>query len=176
MKRALGVIGVAALLAVVGLGVTLSVARSHDGPLPGALEIVPGGPFEAGVRYMATEEPDWGFLRDRETVELQLLEPERSRTTWILEHDGRPFIASGYMNSFVGKLWKQWPKHAERDGRALLRVDGTVYERRMVRLSASETAAAVLTELGRKYMDGLPIGIEQVESGSIWLFELRPRR
>ena len=30
------------------------------------------------------------------------------------------------MNSLVGKLWKSWPSQAERDGRAVIRVDGLI--------------------------------------------------
>ena len=165
-----GVLG--ALVAIVLL-VTVA-ARLHDGPLGGPLEIVAAGPFRTGEPHRGAE-PDWSFLRDRQTVQLQLLDPERSRTTWILVHDGRPFIASGYMNTFLGRLWKQWPKEAERDGRAILRVDGRLYPRRMVRLEASELAAAVLSELGRKYVGGAEIPVSEVATGSIWLFELAPR-
>jgi hypothetical protein len=32
-------------------------------------------------------------------------------------------MVSGYMNTTVGRLWKQWPAQAERDGRAVVRID-----------------------------------------------------
>jgi hypothetical protein len=164
------------LILVIGvvLGV-FAVARFHDGPLEGALAIVAAGPFDSGEMQTGMEEPDWVFLRDYSTVEFQLLDPVRSRTTWIMEHEGRIFIPSGYMNSFLGKVWKHWPKEAEEDGRAILRVDGKLYERQMVRIRDETVATPVLNELGRKYVGGASIPFQQVASGDIWLFELRPR-
>ena len=77
------------LILVIGvvLGV-FAVARFHDGPLEGALAIVAAGPFDSGEMQMGVEEPDWAFVRDYSTVEFQLLDPVRSRTTWIMEHKG----------------------------------------------------------------------------------------
>jgi hypothetical protein len=168
----LAVVIVVALVGVVGL---FSAARFHDGPFEGALAIVSAGAFESGELQTDSEEPDWSFLKEYFTVEFQLLDPARSRTTYIMEHDGRIFIPSGYMNSIGGKIWKHWPKEAEKDGRALLRVDGKLYERQLVRLEGGEVAAAVLAELGRKYVGGAEIPLEAVTSGDVWLFELRPR-
>jgi hypothetical protein len=92
-----------------------------------------------------------------------------------MEHEGRIFIPSGYMNSIGGKIWKHWPKEAEEDGRALLRVDGKLYERQLVRIREGDVVPAILAELGRKYVPGGDIPVEQVTSGNLWLFELRPR-
>ena len=156
------------------LGV-FAVARFHDGPLEGVLEIVAAGPIDSGEIQVGIEEPEWGFLKDYSTVEFQLLDPVRSRTTWIMEYEGRIFIPSGYMNSFLGKIWKHWPKEAEEDGRAILRVDGKLYERQMVRIRDEAVATPVLSELSRKYVGGAAIPFQQVESGDIWLFELQPR-
>ena len=36
------------------------------------------------------------------------------------------------MGTAVGRLWKRWPVQAARDGRAVLRIDGKRYERRLV--------------------------------------------
>ena len=167
-------------LLILVIGVVLAVftvARFHDGPLGGALAIVAAGPFDSGELQAGMEEPDWAFLRDYSTVEFQLLNPVRSRTTWIMEHDGRIFIPSGYMNSLLGKIWKHWPKEAEEDGRALLRVDGKLYERQLVRIEDEGVATPVLNELGRKYdAGGRALPFQQVASGDIWLFELRPRK
>ena len=38
--------------------------------------------------YHTGAEPDWSYVRDIETVEFQLMDPERSRTTWIMEYEG----------------------------------------------------------------------------------------
>ena len=176
MKRILRVVGSVAIVTVLAVVGVLAAARFHDGPFDGALEIVSAGAFRSGELHTGPDEPDWTFLRDYATVEFQLLEPERSRTTWIMEHDGRIFIVSGYMNTIAGTIWKQWPKEAERDGRAILRVDGRLYERQMVRIHEGDMVAPVLSEIGRKYMGGgADVPFEQVTSGSMWLFELRPR-
>ena len=86
---------------------------------------------------------DWRFVHDRQEVQFQLIDPERSRTTWIVEVNGRIYIPSGYMNTPWGKLWKQWPIEAEKDGRILLRVDGKIYKRQLVRVMESPDLAAV---------------------------------
>lgn len=161
-----GLIGLVIVLTIA----TLVFARFHDGPL----ELISGGPFTSGERYQGPE-PDWSFLKDYVTVEFQLLEPVRSRTTWIVEHDNRIFIPSGYMNSTVGKIWKQWPKEAEKDGRAILRVDGKLYERRLVRIRSGDILTPVLAELGRKYVGGQPVPLTAVTSDDLWIFELVPR-
>ena len=173
-KRVLSIMGIVVLVPVVVLLGIFVAARLHDGPLGGALAIVAAGPFESGEPY-AGPEPDWSFLRDYATVEFQLLDPPRSRTTWIMEHDNRIFIVSGYMNTWYGKLWKHWPAEAEADGRILLRVDGRVYERRMVRVTGGDVVPPVLAEISRKYFGGAPVPVSEVTSGNLWMFELTPR-
>jgi len=170
----LRVVGGSAVLVVLVVAAVLVTARLHDGPIDGALEIVAAGPFQSGEMHTGPE-PDWSFLRDYVTVEFQLVDPPRSRTTWIMEHDNRIFIVSGYMNTFYGRLWKHWPSEAEEDGRVILRVDGKRYERQMVRVLEGEVVPPVLAELSRKYAGGGPIPAEEVSSGNIWMFELAPR-
>ncbi len=171
MRGGLGIILVVIVL-VVGVVV---MARFADGPLGGPFEIVSAGAFRSGELHVGPE-PDWSFLLDRQTVEFQLLDPARSRTTWILMHDGRIFIVSGYMNTWYGKLWKHWPAQAEADGRAILRVDGRLYERRLVRILEGQDVQPILAEFGRKYVvGGSQVPTSEVTSGNLWLFELRPR-
>jgi len=111
------------------VGGTLTGARFADGPLG----IVAGGPLTAG-ELVSGAEPDWSFVRGLPTIELQLQEPPRSRTTWVLLHEGRLFVPSGYMQSWWGQLWKQWPPEAERDGLAIVRIAGKRYARTLVRI------------------------------------------
>ena len=162
-------VGMVATL-LVGLCFVAIVVQSFDGPVA----IIAGGPFTSGERYSGPE-PDWEFLRDREEVEFQLLDPARSRTTWIAYHEGKIYIPSGYMNTAVGKLWKRWPHEAMADGRALLRVDGQIYERELVRVMTGPAVLPVLAELKRKYIPDAEISSEPVESGALWLFELAAR-
>ena len=140
-------------------------ARFHDGPIA----IVAGGPFTSGEIYSGPE-PDWSEMRTRPEVEFQLLEPARSRVTWIAEHDGKPYIVSGYMNTSVGKLWKQWPHEALEDGRAVLRIDGKRYPVRAVRVTDPKLLEEVGAAISKKYLDGSASGI-----GNGWLFLMDPR-
>ena len=145
------------------------VTRFTDGPTG----IITGGAFSSGE--IVSEEPDWRYVKDYDIVEFQLLDPARSRTTWIVEHDGRIFIPSGYMLSTVGKIWKQWPLQAEKDGRAILRVDAKLYPRQLVRIKDDPVLPAVLAELSRKYANGAQIPVSEVSRGSLWIFELVQR-
>ncbi len=85
--RVLRVIAAVILTLLLLLGLLVYGARYKDRPLG----LLPGGPLQAG-----TLEPgaaaDWSFARDEDTIELQLLSQDRSRTTWILVHDGAGFI------------------------------------------------------------------------------------
>lgn len=163
--RRLGVLFVA-LLAVAGSVVV--AARLSDGPMG----ILAGGPLVSG-ELVTGAEPDWTFARDIPTIELQLLEPARSRTAWILVHEGNAYVVSLYMDSALGRLWKQWPIEAGRDGRAIIRVDGKRYERQLGRIKGGPIVEALTAELDRKY--GVAATPESVAADSIWLFELEPR-
>jgi hypothetical protein len=171
------VIGFISLIVLVIVSIFV-VARFSDGPIGNGppLEMVTAGPFKTGDLQVGLDEPDWSFLKDYPIVQFQLLNPPRSRTTFIMETDGRIFIPSGYMNSTMGKIWKHWPMEAEKDGRAILRVDGKLYARTMVRIQEGEILDDVLAELSRKYAGGFPISQENIDSGDLWIFELEPRK
>lgn len=160
-------LGALLIIVALALGVLFIIARFSDGPL----ELVAGGPFTTGDIYRGPE-PDWSFVADRPTIQFQLVDPPRSRTAWIIEYDGRIFIPCGYMDTFWGRLWKQWPIEAERDGRALLRIDGTIYPRQLVRVQSGPDVAPVVAKLAQKY--GMPVDVSAVESGSLWLFQAAP--
>ncbi len=169
------------------LGLMLAIAlfligmRFADGPYG----FVAGGAFSSGERYLGPE-PDWSFVKDRDEVEFQLLAPARSRTTWIVEHEGRIYIPCGFMNSTLGRWLKQWPIEAEKDGRAVLRIDGVLYERVLVRIKDGDQLPFLLSELGRKYLQdsaslsseeqeqALAAGLKQIADGSLWIFEMAP--
>lgn len=168
LKAILKFIGGVLVVMVVAFVVTITAARFADGPWG----VIAGGAFSSGE--LVTVEPDWSFAKDLNTVEFQLLDPEASRTTWIMVHNGRVFIPSGYMNSTVGKLWKHWPAQAEADGRAILRIDGKLYNRQLQRVKNDPDLTAVLSEVSRKYIGG-PVPMSEVESNNLWVFELLPR-
>ncbi len=184
------VLNVLKWLAFVVLGVGVAIAlylfgmRFADGPSG----FIAGGAFSTGEAYQGAE-PDWLFVKDRSEVEFQLLDPDRSRTTWIVEYEGRIYIPCGYMNSTWGRIWKQWPIEAEKDGRAILRVDGVLYDRKLVRIKEGAQIPYLLSELVRKYYfnpDAPLMSAEQREQAaagamnrlrdeSLWIFELAPR-
>jgi hypothetical protein len=170
MRAVLRVLGGLVALVLVGVGGLLVGARFADGPIA----IVAGGPFTSG-ELVGGPEPDWSFVRDVREVEFQLLDPPRSRTTWILDHAGKAYIPCGYMTSWWGRLWKQWPAEAEQDPRILLRIGDALYERRLVRIREGPVVAPLLEELGRKYLGSRKVPMEELTSGNLWLYELAPR-
>ena len=168
LRRVLIAVGVVILVPVVALG-TLAVASGSADP-PSAF--FGGGPLVDG-ELVTGPEPDWSFVGDVGVVDLQLVDPPRSRVVWIADHDGKLYVVSGYMGSFLGRLWKRWPVQAERDGRAVLRIEGKRYERTLVRIrTGADVIEGVSAELTRKYGGADP---RSIESGDMWLFELAPR-
>ena len=154
---------------MIALSAFLFSMRFHDGPI----EIISGGPFKTGELVQGSE-PDWNQHADRPTIQLQSVVPPRSRTLWVVVVEDRLFIPSGYMNTRFGKIWKQWPKHAIKDGRAFIRIKDKIYPRQMIRIGADhELTAQVVEALKAKYPGQLDIG--SVEANDTWLFELAPR-
>ena len=77
------------------------------------------------------------------------------------------------MNSLVGKLWKSWPSQAERDGRAVIRVDGVRYERQLVRIESGAGLDELTALMNEKYSSqATPAAID---AGDLWMFEAAPR-
>ncbi len=163
---------------VLFIGVAYGGMRISDGPVEfwPWFTISIGGPFRSGEVVASPE--NWEFLKEREEMEIQTIDPSTSRTLWVPVVDGKLYIVSGYMNSTIGRLWKQWPTYMEEDNRILIRVDGNIYEQRLNRITEGPIAAEVMTEIGRKYFGG-PVEVNPqagigVTSGSVWLFEVVP--
>ena len=113
---------------------------------------------------------DWSFARNVVTVELQLLEPERSRTVWVLVHDRAAYIPCGVPNF---RLWKQWPHEAVVQGAALVRLDDQIYPVELVKDQDPERFAALVEQLDDKYSPG---SAGSMTPDRLWLFRLDPRR
>ena len=168
LKKA-GVIGLWLLLILATAIVTAAIKqRSADGPN----RVFSGGALVTGDLYRGVE-PDWRFVNDIDTLELQLLNPEQSRRIWTASVDGKIYVWSGYMNSMVGKLWKSWPAQAEQDGRAILRIDGVRYERQLVRITSGAGLEALTALLNEKY--GSKATPAAIDSGDLWMFGAAPR-
>lgn len=152
------VVGVIALFALLFFG-----ARFHDGPLGP----IPGGPLVAGSE---ASEPvtDWAFVSDIGEVELQLATEDRSRTTWILAHEGVAYVPC----SLGFPPGKRWYKDAAVDGRAVLRIEGQRYPVTLTKLddeAVQELEAVVRSEVTRKYGQAPP------SDAGVWLFRIDSR-
>jgi hypothetical protein len=149
---------VSALLA----GAAAVVARTMDGPLGP----FPGGPFLSGTP-VGSPLTNWTFATNIQNIELQLLEPPRSRTTWILVLNGQAFIPCGLPDF---RLWNQWPHEAVSDGRALVRIAGKLHRTDLTRVDDPEIHASVAREVERKY------GVGNTSTDTLWVFRLDPPR
>ena len=167
VRRGLLVIGVLVLIPVFALAALAVSTRLSDGPSV----IFAGGPLVAG-EMVTGPEPDWSFVRDVRVFELQLLNPPRSRTLWIVEHEGKLYLNSNYMGGLRERLWKRWPAQAERDGRAIMRINGKRYERTLVRIKTGPVVEGITAEFTRKY--GVEMTPAEVEAEELWLFEMAP--
>ena len=168
VRKVLVVIGVLILIPVLAIGTLVVTSGSADPPSA----FFGGGPLVSG-EFVVGPEPDWSFLGDVGTIDLQLVDPPRSRVVWVADYDGKMYVVSGYMGNAIGRLWKRWPAQAERDGRAVVRIEDKRYERTLVRIrSGMDVLTGVSAELDRKYGFG---GADSIEAGNTWLFELTPR-
>jgi len=167
-RNALILIGVLILIPIVAIGTLAVTSRNSDPPTA----FFGGGPLIAG-ELIRGPEPDWSFLGDVGTIDLQLLDPPRSRVVWVADYNGRAYVVSGYMGNAIGRIWKQWPVQAEQDGRAVVRIMGKRHERKLVRIPpGTDVIQGVSAEFNRKYRFGGP---DSIEAGTTWLFELAPR-
>ncbi len=176
MKRIAKWFGIVIVGIFVLIGVSYGAMRMSDGPVEfwPWFTISIGGPFRSGE--LTASPSNWDFIKEREEIEIQTLNPTTSRTVWVPVIDGKLYIVSGYMNSGIGRLWKQWPTYMEEDNRILIRIDGNIYEQRLNRITEGPITAEVMSEIGRKYFGG-PAGVNPqagigVTSGSVWLFEV----
>ena len=167
VRRGLLVIGVLVLIPAFALTALAVSTRLSDGPSV----IFAGGPLIAG-EMVTGPEPDWSFVRDVRVFELQLLNPPRSRTLWIVEHEGKLYLNSNYMGGLRERLWKRWPAQAEQDGRAIMRINGKRYERTLVRIKTGPIVEGITAEFTRKY--GVEMTPAEVEAEELWLFEMAP--
>ena len=150
------ILGIAVLAVCIVFG-----ARLADGPLGP----VPGGPMSG--QLVAEPVTDWGFIVERDTVELEVNpDAPRAITTWVLGYGGQPFIPSGF------GARKTWTAQLAADGRAMLRVDGQLYERQAVRVTDEELLEELRAVLIRKY-DLDPEG--NFSGSETWFFRLDPR-
>ena len=160
----------ACLLAIPVAAVATAAVKQRfaDGPN----RVFSGGPLVSGELYTGPE-PDWSFVNDIPTVELQLLDPAQSRRIWIAEAEGKLYVWSGYMSTTVGRIWKQWPVQAEQDGRAIIRINDIRYERQLNRIQSGDELDAIAAAITGKYPSQTTRA--GIEAGGVWVFEAAPR-
>ncbi len=156
------------LIPVTAVVTAAAKQRFADGPNL----VFSGGPLESGELHTGPE-PDWSFVSEVPTIELQLLDPPRSRRIWTAEYAGKLYVWSGYMGTAVGRLWKRWPVQAERNGHAVIRIDGIRYERQLVRITSGDILDGISAAITRKYPSQTTRAT--VEAGDVWVFEAAPR-
>lgn len=167
-------------LVVLLLAVTIITLKLKHQDADGPSVLFPGGELVSGELYRGAE-PDWSFTDDIFTIELQLGDPPTSRRIFIMESDGNIYVPSGYMRSFLGRIWKDWAFEADDgDGLAVARIDGVRYERRLERVTDPTIVEGVAEKLAQKYAGGAtPEAVAEVErsvaEGDTWIFELAPR-
>lgn len=127
----------ASLAALVALlvGGTMIYAPYHDGPIA----MIPGGALESG-ELISGKVADWSFVASVDTIEMQLLaDDNRSRTTWILYHDGAAFIpvTLGFPPG------KSWHHLAADKGDAVVRIAGKRYPVVLGRVEGEESIATM---------------------------------
>ena len=179
LKIALQMIGFVVLIGAVTIG-TLRIQRSSA---DGATVVFPGGEMVAGELHTGPE-PDWSFTDGIFTIELQLNDPMASRRIFILESEGKIYVVSGYMKSFLGKIWKEWAFDAdEGNDEGVLRVNNVRYPRLLIRIEEGDVLNGVAAKLLAKY-SGVPTPVSaeaiataraDIEDGNSWIFELTPR-
>ena len=168
VKRTITVVLCLLLIPVTAVATAAVKQRFADGPN----RVFSGGPLESGELHTGSE-PDWSFVRDIPTIEMQLEDPPRSRRIWTVEFNGKLYVWSAYMDTAVGRLWKRWPIQAERNGRAVIRIDGKRYERQLVRIESGAILDGISAAIGRKYPSQTTRAA--VEAGDAWMFEAAPR-
>ena len=161
-------LGYVVLALAVGIAALFGAARLHDGPMSGALGMIPGGPLESG-EAVTTPVADWSFARDIDTIEMQLTGDVTSRTTWILVDEGVAYIPC----SLGFPPMKNWYKRADVDGRATLRIEGKRYAVELRRTSDAAEIARLTEEVKRKYARGGG-GLPPSEKG-VWFFAVASR-
>lgn len=175
LRISLQIIGILVLIPVVAIATLRLDNINADGPSI----LFPGGKLVSGVLYSGAE-PDWSFTDDLYTIELQLEDPLASRLIFVMESNGKVYVPSGYMKSFLGRIWKDWAFAAdEGDGLAVARIDGVRYERSLIRVEEGPEIEGVAAKLVSKYAGGSPDAVvrsmESIRNGELWIFELAPR-
>lgn len=154
LRWVIRIIAVLAALVVLLFG----AARLHDGPIGP----IPGGALVGG-ELVGAPVADWSFAADVAEIELQLASQSKSRTVWIVAHDGKAYVpaATEYPPG------KTWHRSALMDGRATLRIAGKRYPVMLAKIDDVALVATVRDVAFKKY--------PARPGGEVWLFAVTSR-
>lgn len=159
-------IGIVIAVIIAALVLTALFARVSDGPIG----IFAGGPLTSG-EYIDEEFSDWSAYEGVPEIDMQLLEPPRSRRVWTIVDEGNLYIPAGWVRSMP--LWKQWPHEAVADGRAIVRIQGRIYPVELVKIEDSDLRWKLFRKLAEKYELQVPDAPPDPED--TWIFRAEPR-
>ena len=142
---------------IAGTAIMFVVARFSDGPIG----MLPGGPFTSG-KMTNFHVMQWQQFRGADTIELQLADEDSSRTTWVIVHRSKAYIPA----SLGFPPGKTWHLRADRNGNAVVRMDGKLYKVRLDRISDPEIEATLAELASEKYGGGPP------SDAGVWFFKL----
>ena len=186
-SRKLRTVGIGLILLLVLGIIGFNIAqRQSDGPLN---DMIPGGALVSGELVTAPVE-DWQFMHGK-TIELQLLNPSKSRYTGAMTLNNQLYIPcdlgyvwgrlSGTTRHILHLIYvfKRWHEDALQDGRVVLRLDDKRYARQAVRVTDPATIKTLKTRLESMARDWMAPDIlgPAPTSGprDIWFFRLDPR-
>jgi hypothetical protein len=176
-----------AVLVLVVVATVLVLQRVADGPI-GPFG---GGPFRTGA-LVSEPEVDWArVMESRPPVELQLVEPARSRVTGAFVEEGELYVPCdlGFIAHRIPRTrtrWilslilsvKHWHEDAIRDGRVVLRIAGKRYERQAVRVTDPELLATLRSKIeaaAAAYLEVAQLPDVPADTDAIWFFRMDPR-
>ena len=129
----------------------------------GPLWMLPGGSLSGEVRPVPT---NWTAFDDEKVVQLEVRPSDPySVNIWGVGMGPDFYVASG------GGSGSEWATAMGDDPNVRLRIAGSVYELRSVRVEDEQVLSRFLAELERKY-DFEP---DEEQSGEAWLFRLSER-
>ncbi len=171
------ILGVLVLL----LLTTIVTLRMKNSGADGPSVLFPGGELVSGELHTGAD-PDWSFTDDVFTIELQLNDPMASRRIFVMESDGKVYVPSGYMKSFLGRIWKDWAFEAEAGNNlGVARIEGVRYERQLIRVKDPAIIEGVAQKMLQKYApEGAPPDLieefrRSIAEDETWIFEMAPR-
>ena len=130
---------------------------------------VPGGALRGETH--AGRSPDWNSLAAVHTIQLESRPSDPySVNTWLGVVDGVLYVPSSLIYGPDVPTERGWVRHVQEDARVRLRIEGTVYELRAVRIEDAATAERVRSALLEKY------GVAPDEhTAQAWIFRMDAR-